>query len=67
MCLKAIELLQVLLEETDERSIDLIVAFTEDVDLNVIIDTMFMCEVCNVLTINTCVLYICLERNGKCL
>ena len=55
MCLKAIELLQVLLEETDERSIDLIVAFTEDVDLNVIIDTMFMCEVCNILTINTCV------------
>ena len=45
LSLKAIELLQVLLEETHEDSSHLIVGFTEDVDLNVIVKVMFQWEV----------------------
>ena len=45
LSLKAIELLQVLLEETHKDSSDLIVGFTEDVDLNVIVKVMFQWEV----------------------
>lgn len=42
---KAIELLQILLEETDKRSGALIANFTEDVDLEAIVNAMFYWEV----------------------
>lgn len=43
--MKSIELLQVLLEETDDESLSLIANFAEDVDLDAIISAMLQWEV----------------------